>query len=647
MENSPPVANLPKNSLYLVEDPMSFAQGVPSVNTLINSSNTQVFGNTSTGTALSVQQLGSGSVMNVATSTGTSALFVNSSGQVGIGTNSVSTTLTVAGNITSSGYIQATGTGGGTTGSIFANSTNGLVVRGVAGSSYDFSILNPAGGSYVMAVPTGTNNSYFAGNVGIGYTSPQSTVHVQVGDVVPTASGNMATGMIISQASGGPAMCLGARTTGGNYTWIHSAYTNNSGVPAPLVLQPIGGNVGIGTASPSYGLDVYGATSAPGTIRAITASQGAGVAGAQLRLMEYTDSYGFAFQNINASRLGLLYYNGAPGVECMSVRRDNGWVGIGTANPGYPLQVNSSATGSTVLGAFLQPSLTTGGAGAGLVVGSAYAAQQAGSIYFLNYGTNSTNVFQLSMSSAGSSTVNITTTGVGIGTTSPSYTLDVNGQSRIGNPALITDASTVLRFTTNGGVSYIQSGTALTSYSVADIIFSGIFGNPEFMRIKSTGNVGIGTTNPGSTLTVNGSLSKSSGTFDIPHPTLPEPKRLVHSFIEGPRCDLMYRGSVALVNGTATVNIDSDCTSNAAHTMTQGTFEALCTNPVCFLQNDDSFDRVKGKVSGNLLTITCENTQSSDVVNWMVVAERKDLFIKQWNRTDPNGFLIPEYDSAS
>ena len=86
---------------------------------------------------------------------------------------------------------------------------------------------------------------------------------------------------------------------------------------------------------------------------------------------------------------------------------------------------------------------------------------------------------------------------VGIGMTNPSYLLDVNGQSRIGNPALITDASTALRMTTSGGVAYFQAGTALTPYSVADIVFTGIFATPEFMRIKSTGNVGIGTTNPG------------------------------------------------------------------------------------------------------------------------------------------------------
>ena len=66
----------------------SFNQGVPTVPTLINSSNCIVLGNTSSGTALTVQQLGAGAVMNVATSTGSSALFVSSTGQVGVGTAS-------------------------------------------------------------------------------------------------------------------------------------------------------------------------------------------------------------------------------------------------------------------------------------------------------------------------------------------------------------------------------------------------------------------------------------------------------------------------------------------------------------------------------------------------------------------------------
>ena len=241
----------------------SFNQGVPTVPTLINSSNCIVLGNTSSGTALTVQQLGAGAVMNVATSTGSSALFVSSTGQVGVGTTSPAYALDVYTGTMNAATVVATtltGAGSGITALNMGNAGSGTlaVARGGTGTT-----TSTGTGSVVLsASPALSGTATFAaittsGNVGIGYYSPQSILHVQVGDVVPTASGNMATGMIISQASYGPAMCLGARTTGGNYTWIHSAYTNNSGVAAPLVLQPIGGNVGIGTTNPGPMLDIW------------------------------------------------------------------------------------------------------------------------------------------------------------------------------------------------------------------------------------------------------------------------------------------------------------------------------------------------------------------------------------------------------
>ena len=138
-------------------------------------------------------------------------------------------------------------------------------------------------------------------------------------------------------------------------------------------------------------------------------------------------------------------------------------------------------------------------------------------------------------------------------------------------------------------------------------------------------------------------ITKTSGTFDIAHPLLPK-KRLVHSFTESPRCDNIYRGKTTLSNGNATVNLDRECTANTNCSMTEGTFVLLCTNPTYYLQNTTSFDRVIGDISGNLLSIVCENKQSNDIINWCVIAERQDAFIKSWDRTDSNGFLITEYD---
>ena len=74
-----------------------------------------------------------------------------------------------------------------------------------------------------------------------------------------------------------------------------------------------------------------------------------------------------------------------------------------------------------------------------------------------------------------------------------------------------------------------------------------------------------------------------------------QPLTIVHSFIEGPQADLIYRGKVDLVGGSATVNIDT------AGRMTEGTFDALCTNVQCFTSNETGWTAVKGSVSGNTL----------------------------------------------
>jgi hypothetical protein len=137
---------------------------------------------------------------------------------------------------------------------------------------------------------------------------------------------------------------------------------------------------------------------------------------------------------------------------------------------------------------------------------------------------------------------------------------------------------------------------------------------------------------------VGGALSKTSGTFEIDHPleSLSDTRRLQHSFIEGPYTDLIYRGSNTLSSGTASINIDTE------FDMTEGTFEALNTNIQCFTTNESDWDAVKGSVSGNTLTITCQNSSSTATVSWMVIGYRKDEAILNSELTDSAGKFITE-----
>jgi len=162
------------------------------------------------------------------------------------------------------------------------------------------------------------------------------------------------------------------------------------------------------------------------------------------------------------------------------------------------------------------------------------------------------------------------------------------------------------------------------------------------MIITGAGNVGIGTTSPSERLsvsgnvTITGSLSKGSGSFKIDHPVKPDTHYLVHSFIEGPQADNIYRGKATLVGGVATVNLDE------AGRMTQGTFVALNGNVQCFTTNESGWTAVRGTVEGNNLSIEAQDASCTDTVSWLVIGERHDQHMLDTGWTDENGRIITE-----
>ena len=134
-----------------------------------------------------------------------------------------------------------------------------------------------------------------------------------------------------------------------------------------------------------------------------------------------------------------------------------------------------------------------------------------------------------------------------------------------------------------------------------------------------------------------GAFSKASGSFKIDHP-LPEKTEthhLVHSFVESPQANNIYRGKVDLIDGSATVNVDD------AAGMTEGTYVLLNTNTQCFTSNESGWTAVKGSVSGNILTITAQES-CSDTISWMVIGERHDQHMLDTDWTDDNGKVIVE-----
>jgi hypothetical protein len=224
----------------------------------------------------------------------------------------------------------------------------------------------------------------------------------------------------------------------------------------------------------------------------------------------------------------------------------------------------------------------------------------------------------LSVTGALSTQPSGTTNPVGFGATSTYGTLSFNNQFT---------TSTTIGIQGGGGVDntmyyVVPTGGGHSHYVNGSLIST----------ISSTGLAVTGA------LSCTGALSKGSGSFRIEHP-LPSKSathELVHSFIEGPKCDLIYRGKIDLVDGKATVNIDTDST------MTEGTFEALCATVQCFTSNESGWGAIRGKVVGNILTIEAQDAASTDSVSWMVIGERKDPHIMDTDWTDENGRPIVE-----
>jgi hypothetical protein len=152
--------------------------------------------------------------------------------------------------------------------------------------------------------------------------------------------------------------------------------------------------------------------------------------------------------------------------------------------------------------------------------------------------------------------------------------------------------------------------------------------------------VSINKYNATSQLDINGDIVGTSKSFKIVHP-ISKNIYLYHACIEGPRFDNIYRGKKLVINGYCEVDIDSDCNSTGG--MTPGTFVALNDNCQLYLQNNQTFDKVRGYIENGIIKIYCINTTENIMVDWLVIGERKDNDVIKSSFTNASGKLICEH----
>jgi len=320
------------------------------------------------------------------------------------------------------------------------------------------------------------------------------------------------------------------------------------------------------------------------------------------------------------------------------VDASEGAVGIGTASPSSDLDIDKATVGGET-GIQINNTDNTNAA-SNAVLDIRVGGSSAGDPYL---------VFQEPSTTAWT---------IGIDN-SDSDKLKIANQTGVGGNEIIT-------FQTNGnvGISTASPDTGL-HYVGDELKFQG--NNPFFafyslstgarlgyLQAHESGNFALGSdksgtdmafstnsgnfTFTGGNVSISGSLSKGSGSFKINHPlsSKSDTHFLVHSFIEGPRADLLYRGTATLASGSATVDLDT------AAGMTTGTWVVLCRDAQVFTSNESGWDAVRGSMSGSTLTIECQDAASTDTVSWMVVAERKDQHMYDTEWTDAEGHAIVE-----
>ena len=306
-----------------------------------------------------------------------------------------------------------------------------------------------------------------------------------------------------------------------------------------------------------------------------------------------------------------------------------GRVGIGTGAPDSLVEISSGAAttakiATTVSNNYAELIFEDGNAGYAWQVRSDGAQSIPTGSFVLN--DRDTGSFPIAIVEGnGTNTIIVKNSRLGIHT-DPSYSLHVKGSVGIQGA---DDAN-------EGGQIDFVGGTSYTGYGKQiDLFQTGLrFFGPNSWTASFFSTTGGQTVN----LECSGALSKGSGSFKIDHPleSKKDTHHLVHSFIEGPQADLIYRGKVDLVGGTATINIDT------AANITDGTFVLLNREVQCFTTNETGWTAIKGSVSGNILTITAQDNTCTDTISWMVIGERKDPHMYGIDWTDNDGKVITE-----
>ena len=129
------------------------------------------------------------------------------------------------------------------------------------------------------------------GKVGVKVTNPDLTLHVNGVNALPSTSGSTPTGhLTLRNKAGGSShgMFMGVSNASPWSSWIQAQDVNNNATNYPLLLNPNGGSIGIGTNNPEGQLHLNGTTR---YVQTISATNGvtAGTTSGTIYRQQYTN----------------------------------------------------------------------------------------------------------------------------------------------------------------------------------------------------------------------------------------------------------------------------------------------------------------------------------------------------------------------
>jgi hypothetical protein len=319
---------------------------------------------------------------------------------------------------------------------------------------------------------------------GIGTTTPVNKLQIEATTVDPASSGSSANGNLRLSGLGASHVLDFGLSSSSTSSWLQARSKSNYATSYNLVLNPNGGNVGIGTTSPSTTLTIGNASGTVGgeiLLNPTSTQYEGGQIVFKKSLLGSTVDWTIDQYGTTSSNARLRIFNGSSEINGIAIL-ENGNVGFGTATPSAKLNlsgggirmhtgfgnttnrpaINTSTIGSyEIRGVGSTTGTTQTDAGDDgflrLSAGGGTSANTQSSIDISGFSTVSDMGSNILMRTAGTERLRINANGkMGLGTSAPGTSLHIENGNTFGTPA-ITSSPSIYVYNTNNASSAAHS----------------------------------------------------------------------------------------------------------------------------------------------------------------------------------------------